>query len=99
MTRSPLLASVTASIIATVLVHNNGGQQATAYVLPSSVSTSNAFNYRLQGSSVTDASGVIIGRTALHSAVAENVERGIEWSSPERNDHGIYNLLTKEDHM
>jgi len=100
MTRTPLLTSVTASIIATVLIQNNFGQPATAYVLPSSMSRSNAVKYRLHPSSITDTTGAIIGRTALHSAVEDNLERdALESSSPKKNDHGIYDLLTKEDHM
>jgi len=100
MTRAPLLASVTASVIATVLVHNNAGQQATAYVFPSSMSTSNAANYRLQRSSVTDMSCFVGRRTALHSVVEENVEKDtLDDSSPEKNQHGIYDLVTKENHI
>jgi len=100
MTRNPILASVTASIIVSVLVNNNVGQPATAYVLPSTFSTSNAVKYPIQRSSLTDTICVGSGRTALHSAVEENVDKdALGGSAPKPNDHGIYNLVTKEDHL
>jgi len=100
MTRNPILASVTASIIVSVLVNNNVGQPATAYVLPSTFSTLNAVKYPIQRSSLTDTICVGSGRTALHSAVEENVDKdALGGSAPKPNDHGIYNLVTKEDHL
>lgn len=111
MTRTLPLAAVTASAMVTMF---NMGQPTTAFVLPlrtsMSSSTASAIKSCFHRSSLASDSHAISRRVALHSTV-ENVEEKDtvennaeqkDTSEPpvlEQDKNGLYDLLTKEDHL
>jgi len=97
--------------MATILIMNNVGQPTTAFVLPTStpMSMSSAFGC-LNRSPLTSDSHTVGERMPLHSMVEENVEESEMTQMSETSEtpettvltqdkNGIYDLMTKEDHL